>query len=175
MTSSDLCGEKIYMWLEPDFAFKKSKLTSHPPHLPSILSFPFISCISHFSFRSQICIYIKKKVTLDIFFSCLFPQTFTNSFGYTGAALHGSTWSKTGSLRMIINIDPSNRLSTEWCERERGPYSVLTLVGSMSFGGSRMDGSLFARSVSSDRARQLYTVSTLLSSPFYFYFFYLYQ
>lgn len=44
MISSDLCGEKIYRWLKPDFAFKKSNLASHPPHLSiSLLFFHFLS------------------------------------------------------------------------------------------------------------------------------------
>lgn len=51
--------------------------------------------------------------------------------------------------------------SAEWCKRERGPYSVWMLMGSMSFGGSRMNRSLWARSVSGDRASKFYTVSPI--------------
>lgn len=74
---------------------------------------------------------------------------------------------------MIINIDPSYRVSVGRCEGERGggsPHSVWMLIGSMSFRGSRMDGSLCVGSVAVTRPERLRNPgSTSLSSSLYFY------
>ncbi len=74
---------------------------------------------------------------------------------------------------MIINIDPSYRVSVEqWSRRGGAPYSVWRLIESMSFRGSGMDGCSCVGSVVVTRPERLHNLaSTSLSLSLFSIFF----
>lgn len=101
----------------------------------------------HLPFQTQNLKIITPKQNL-----LLFPQSSQIPLGYISSR---NTQSKTGSLKMIINIDPSYRVSVGWCWGSWGPHASWMLIESMSFRAVRMDGAVCVSSVSSDKAGEI--------------------
>lgn len=131
-------------------------------HVPNIL-FSISLLLVHFHFEPQKKPPNEPKTKVITAF-LLFPQTSVPS-GYSSS---WSTWPKAGSLKMIINIDPSYRVSVGRCEGERG---ILTPSGCWEDQWALEDGWLL---VVVTRPKRLHNLgSTSLPSSLYSYPFFL--